>query len=396
MRCLSTTLLVATASAVLLVIVSSKERPLVRQNSKFALSLYKYMSEGHKNFVFSPFSISSCMGMVYGAVTGSNARELAAVMKFTRLERSLHRRFRRLFRQFRSDNYTMSLANRIFVNRPVPVLPKFKRLARFYYGASVKRLDFTHRPRQSVRYINNWVARRTHKKITGLLSTADVKSNTNFVIVNALFFRGFWSLPFRKATKATFHLSNSRTVSVDMMSTPRHRFYRTESKEMRCTILEIPYVGGEVKMYILLPNSANDLPWLEKSLNYDTLRKAVGGMKGWTGALRLPKFRVTSSYDLASVLRTIGLKTSLQHGKVTLISPSPSSVGLADVNHKAAIDVSEERTDASAATAAVTYRSGFFSFGPTVVIDRPFLFIIKHHTGSILFVGRVLDPTARF
>ena len=397
MRCLSTPLLVATASALLLVIVScKKERPLVRQNSKFALSLYKYMSEGHKNFVFSPFSISSCMGMVYGAATGSSARELAAVMKFKRLERSLHRRFRRLFRQFAGGNYTMALANRIFVNRPVPVLPKFKRLARFYYGASVKRLDFTRRPLQSVQYINNWVERRTHKKITGLLSTADIKSNTNFVIVNALFFRGFWRFPFRKATKATFHLSNSRTVSVDMMSTPRNRFLRTESKKMRCTILEIPYVGGEVKMYILLPNSANDLPWLENSLNYDTLQKAVGSMKAWTGSLRLPKFRVTSSYDLASVLRTIGLKTSLQHGKVTLISSSPSSGGLADVNHKACIDVSEERTDASAATAAVSYRSGFFSFGPTVVVDRPFLFIIKHHTGSILFVGRVLDPTARF
>ncbi|KAI0213651.1 Serpin B6 [Lamellibrachia satsuma] len=392
MRCLSTTLLVLAAAAVLLVIVSGRDRALVKANSKFALRLYRYMTHGHRNVVFSPFSISACMAMVFGGATGSSSQELAGILGYSKLGSSVHRRFRRLLRDFRGGNYTMTLANRIFVNRRIPIQRKFARIAQFYYGAPVKKMDFTRRPAAAARFINNWVATKTNQKITNLLSQANIKSSTNLVIVNALFFRAFWSLPFNKATKATFHLTDSRTVFVDMMSTPRHLFNNAYSQEMRCTVYEVPYVAGDATMYILLPKTADGLAWLEGHLNYRTLQKALRNMKGWTGELRLPKFQVTSSYDLTEVLRVLGLKTSLSN--VTLLSSSPSSDGLADVNHKARIDVSEERTDAAAATAAITYRSAFFSFGPAVVIDRPFLFIIKHKTGSILFVGRVLDPTS--
>ncbi len=67
---------------------------------------------------------------------------------------------------------------------------------------------------------------------------------------------------------------------------------------------------------------------------------------------------------------------------------------ITDVLHKATITVDEAGTEAAAATAVIV---GITSIEPgepiPLVIDRPFLFTIEHiPTGTILFMGRVLQP----
>ena len=394
MRCSPKYVLFVTAAAALLYIASSKDTPLVQANSKFALKIYRYMASHNKNVVYSPFSISASMAMLYGGATGTTAIEFAKALQYTKIGRSVHKRFKKLLKKFRGGNYTMTLANQIFINRRVPINGDFQSIAKFFYGAPVKTMDFTGHPAKAVKSINKWVARKTNMKITRLLSRADIKTNTDLVIVNAMFFRAFWSVPFNKATSAKFHLTNSRSISVDTMATPRRKFYTAYSKQMRCNVYRLPYVDNEANMYILLPKSAGDLTYLENHLKYANLQKAISQMKSWTGEIRMPKFRMTSSYDVADVFRGLGMEDALEPGKLTLISSSPSAIGLSNVKHKARIDVSETRTDAAAATAAITYRAGLFNFGPIVSINRPFLFIIKHRSGSIMFVGRVLDPTS--
>ena len=61
------------------------------------------------------------------------------------------------------------------------------------------------------------------------------------------------------------------------------------------------------------------------------------------------------------------------------------------VIHEAIIAVDEKGTTAAAATGIVV---GTTSVPPTLVVDRPFLFFIRHNpTGAILFQGRVVDPS---
>jgi len=65
------------------------------------------------------------------------------------------------------------------------------------------------------------------------------------------------------------------------------------------------------------------------------------------------------------------------------------------VLHKGFISVDEHGTEAAAATAVVA-KAGSATLGhATMAIDRPFLFLIRDRaTGSVLFMGRVLDPTS--
>jgi serpin B len=66
------------------------------------------------------------------------------------------------------------------------------------------------------------------------------------------------------------------------------------------------------------------------------------------------------------------------------------------VIHKAFVDVNEEGTEAAAATGtmmmsmAMSYHSQPINF----IVDHPFIFLIRENkSGSILFMGRVTDPT---
>ena len=61
--------------------------------------------------------------------------------------------------------------------------------------------------------------------------------------------------------------------------------------------------------------------------------------------------------------------------------------------HKAFVAVDETGTEAAAATAVVV--DSYTSAGPEFVANRPFEFYIRDNlSGSILFMGKVADPTA--
>ncbi len=65
-----------------------------------------------------------------------------------------------------------------------------------------------------------------------------------------------------------------------------------------------------------------------------------------------------------------------------------------EVVHQAFIAVDEEGTEAAAATAVIVGLEMAAPGYATVVIDRPFLFLIEHDaTGEILFIGQVTDPS---
>jgi serpin B len=68
---------------------------------------------------------------------------------------------------------------------------------------------------------------------------------------------------------------------------------------------------------------------------------------------------------------------------------------ISDVVHKAFVSVDEEGTEAAAATAVVMKLSAVAEEPVTVTADHPFLFLVRDiETGTILFVGRVVDPGA--
>jgi serpin B len=67
---------------------------------------------------------------------------------------------------------------------------------------------------------------------------------------------------------------------------------------------------------------------------------------------------------------------------------------ISDVIHEAFVAVDEQGTEAAAATAVMMVGAAPGESGPVnFTIDRPFIFLIRDiKTGTILFIGRVLNP----
>jgi serpin B len=160
--------------------------------------------------------------------------------------------------------------------------------------------------------------------------------------------------------------------------------------------LELPYVENELSMIILLPKKSDGLSDLEKAL-------APKDLSGWLAKLRkqkvivsVPKFKMTSKFSLASVLKSMGMTNAFSARADFSGMNGRRDLFISAVIHKAYVDVNEEGTEAAAAT-AVTVR--LTSIAPTQMpvfrADHPFLFLIRdNQSGSILFIGRVMNPNA--
>jgi len=69
---------------------------------------------------------------------------------------------------------------------------------------------------------------------------------------------------------------------------------------------------------------------------------------------------------------------------------------IAKVIHQANIGVDEKGTEAAAATAVLAEVGGGPANWVKFHVDRPFISLLRDvPTGAILFMGRVVDPTAR-
>jgi serpin B len=150
-------------------------------------------------------------------------------------------------------------------------------------------------------------------------------------------------------------------------------------------------------MTILLPDRVDGLEALEKSLT--PARIASLSEKSEFGEVRvtLPKFKVTSSFQLAKTLATLGMPDAFDPQTADFLGiATQEALYLSDMVHKAYVDVNEKGTEAAAATGMVFAAGAMAPAQPReFVADHPFLFMIRDSaSGAILFLGRVGNPKA--
>ena len=149
-------------------------------------------------------------------------------------------------------------------------------------------------------------------------------------------------------------------------------------------------------MVILLPKQNNGLPLLESELSADKLSSWLKDMTRKEVELHLPRFKMTAEFSLKDVLVSLGMVDAFSGAADFSGMDGSKELAVAEVLHKAFVEVKEEGTEAAAATAVVTVGGSAFNSGQTVFrADHPFLFLICHKkTGSLLFLGRVMNPSA--
>ena len=372
---------------------------VVEGNNEFAFDLYHRLAEKPGNKFFSPYSISTALGMTYAGARGNTAKEMAKTLHFTLDNEQLHSAFGELIRKIqgadKKRNYELAVANSLWGNSDLSLDPKFLRITQTDHQARFQFVNFSGDPTGSRRTINGWVEGKTNNKVVDLISPELITEDTRLVLVNAIYFKADWAVPFRKETTQSeeFIIPGTPAFKVLMMRNILTACYM-ENDDLQ--LAQFMYKDNEVSMVVILPKKKDGLAEVEKKLSAKVLEQALARVQEVRLQVALPKFKLTEGFPLAKELGGLGMKDAFDPRVADFKGMVPiASLFIYAVVHKAFVGVDEKGTEAAGATAVVMATDEYIKRLPPVPFraDHPFLFLIRHNaTGSVLFVGRVFDP----
>jgi serpin B len=380
---------------------SNEQALLVEGNSAFAFELYQALKGEGGNLFYSPYSISMALAMTYAGARGDTAQEMADTLGFLLEQERLHPAFNWLDAELASrgegaqgkdsEGFRLNIVNAIWGQKDYSFLPTFLDVLAENYGAGLRILDFISETEKSRVTINDWVSDQTEGRIKDLIPQGAIDALTRLVLTNAIYFNAAWEYPFDEDITANgpFYLLDGGQVSVPMMK-QTESFGYAEGDGYQA--IELLYDGDELSMVILLPTSGN-FESFEEGLQADKVRDILSDLQLTEVALTMPEFEFDSDFSLKDTLAEMGMPIAFSGAADFSGMTGNPELAISDVLHKAFVSVDEAGTEAAAATAVIMRLTAVPQPPVPVTLDRPFVFLIRDiETGSILFVGRVLNP----
>jgi serpin B len=379
---------------------SAQLQSLVAGNTAFALDLYAQLKTMPGNLFFSPFSISTALGMTYAGAKGDTRKQMAAVLHFDE-GNQIHSGFGQLQQQLadagKQTGIELSVANALWAQQGHPFLPEFVTIPRDEYQANLNQTDFASAAEAARTEVNRWVAQRTKDRIQDILPPGSLTSLTRLVLANAIYFKGAWARPFSKAatSEQPFHLSTTTKTIVPLMCDVDEVGY-IENDDFQA--VELPYSGRELSMVILLPRQVEGCASLEARLKPALISGALSRLKRQKVELYVPRFKLESSFDLNNTLARMGMTDAFSSKADFSGMDGTRLLYISGVFHKAWGEVNEEGTEAAAATVVAVAAKAMSRPPPPPLpvfrADHPFIFFIRDtRSGSVLFLGRLADPS---
>lgn len=368
----------------------------VNKNSDFVLNLYQMLTAHNTdNILFSPYSLSTAMGMTYSGANGETQEQIAQVFGFAENDKKFHKSFGKLQDDILSrgsKGVQIDIANRVWTDKDYKFRWGYLRKVKQAYGANIVPMPFRTEPDNCRLKINDWVEEKTHGHIPNLLPNGSITNLTAMVLTNAVYFNGHWAHRFdeENTIEQDFHTIDEKIVPIPMMRQKgEFRYYEDE----RVQVLELPYAGDQYSMQILLPSEKFPLYALERELTTETLSRFSQSLKPSSVSITLPKFKFDSEYEMKDLLSRMGMPIAFSDEADFTRMSKKNDLKIDKVFHKAFISLTEEGTEAAAATAVVIVRKTSIMPPLEFNANRPFVFLIKdNQSGAILFMGRYTKP----
>ncbi|MBN1656082.1 MAG: serpin family protein [Deltaproteobacteria bacterium] len=388
-------------------------------NARFAFDLYHKLvaeAESGDNLIVSPHSISVALAMAYAGARGNTEKEMAHVLHFALSQKLLHPVFNYLALELATraepsadgqdieqnadaeekedSGFQLSIVNAAWPAIGFEMVPEYIDVLQKYYNSALYPVSYED-PERAREIINGWVAEQTARRIDDLIPSRLLDSDTVLVLTNAVYFKAAWVNHFdeSKTSDRVFHLWDGGDVTVPMME-QQFDFRYAEGESWQA--VEIPYEREELSMVLIVPKAASNLTQLEASLSYEQLSLVIEALEVRDTLIRMPKFSFKADFSLKQPLIDLGMVDAFGPADFSGITEE-GGISICDVLHNAFIAVDEAGTEAAAATAVIfkTIDGGGSYEQAKITLDRPFIFLIRDNpTGAIVFLGRVVDPTA--
>jgi serpin B len=337
-----------------------------------------------RNVAVGGHSIHQVLGMLYAGARGKTAADMETALGWQVPADRVHATLNALDLELlsRGDDVRLSIANRMWAQKGLAVMPAFLDTLTRDYGAPLALADFAADPGAARAAINKWVERATGDKIPELFPAPAIHGLTRVVLANAMYLDAPWKykLDPKQTVKAPFTRLDGRRVDVDMM---HYDEFLPSAWDVDWQAVELPYRGDELAMVFIVPR---DLRAFETRLTPERLQEVFDKIKHGGIHLSLPRLSFSFHASMKETLGGLGLASMFAGADFSGIAPGLS---VEHFEHEVFLEVDEEGTRAAAATGAALPAS----HGPSVAVDRPFLFAIRDRpTGAVLFLGRVVDP----
>ncbi|KAM5129307.1 serine protease inhibitor A6-like [Mantella aurantiaca] len=362
----------------------------------FAVRIYKFMSSrtarAPLNLLFSPISIYTTLAMLsLGARSATRTAILQGMgLNCTKTDKDLNEAYRKLLHVIAMQTRTaeFQLGNEIFMEKSVNFSTKYQQNVIYYYNASMHAISFSD-TQIAKNTINTLVSKRTNNKIPNIVRS--LGSKTMMVVLDYSILQAKWKFEFDKQNTEMrdFFLSDDRKVSVPMMRREgTYKSYRDD--EMNCNVVEVPYVNNIILM-IIVPE-LGQLYKLEQKLTIDRIKNYFSATQTSVLDLYIPKvcFDNFANVKYALLAMEMGNIFSSDNADFSKMSKKPR-LKVSEVYHQSYANITEGTSEVSSATAS---QSNFVYSNPQFKADRPFFMVIFHrNTRTILWMGRVMDPS---
>ncbi|XP_069616377.1 serpin E3 isoform X3 [Ranitomeya imitator] len=372
-------------------------------NTEFAVNLYKTVvtTENSTNVVISPSSVATSLGLLQFGAQGSTFNQIEKTLGYNVYDKTVEGFMKSMLRELSNSSQDTSIhtACALFLQAGIPISTQFTehvtQWAQWANG-SIQPTNFTEHNRTSSQ-INQWVQRNTGGGVKTLVPGGNFGSGyTQIALVSTMYYRSKWKTKFSFADTQTlpFISADGSVVKVPMMhQTVDVNYGQFETPSLKkFTVVELPYLGNTVSMFVVLPTDRNThLASIESNLISKTIAMWANGMKRIRMDVFLPRFKLESYTDLRLLLPALGVSDLFDPRKADFKGISEQrSLYVSQASHKAEIEVEEGGTKGSGVSAMVLLKR---SRMPMFKADRPFFFFLRQaNSGLVLFIGRVTNP----
>ncbi|KAL3309446.1 hypothetical protein Ciccas_012008 [Cichlidogyrus casuarinus] len=380
--------------------------------TKFVGSLYANASCKETNKVLGPASVYSALLLVLAGADGETRAELLNAMGIhsDAGNDAIHAKafdlFLKDFNKNEADGPELVSANRVYVQKDFAINQTYLNHLKTKYQVEASNVDFGGNAKAVANQANAFVEETTRGKITEIVQPENLNALTVLLLINAMYFKGLWNEMFeeRFTEDEEFHRIGSSAVKVPFMKDTSERkigFQRFADFQ----VLYLPFKNTGIKMAIVLPDEKGGLIKMTENLfsgDYKDFQEILNHSTDWAGheyILHLPKFEISSTFDLNETLSKMGVKLAFLKGQADLSRINANgarNLFISKVLHKAYLKADEKGAEAAAVTACdVQIECAMISPPRIITVDHPFLVVIINEQKVPLFIGEVRDPSAK-
>ncbi|NXB09301.1 SERP3 protein, partial [Cnemophilus loriae] len=346
--------------------------------TEFAISLYRHVSEteNRTNLVVSPASVAVSLELLQFGAQGNTFTELQDALGY-----SIHGNVLKILLMVLTDSSQgteVQLGCSLFVDAGVQLSPDFTERAARWANGSLLQTNLTD---PNTTHIQEWITPDlADGDVHGMTVESAGSSLSQVTLVSTLYFRSMWQkkFSFMDTQMLPFTTAEGSILKVPTMHhTAEVNYGQFQTAALEAfSVVELPYLGEKLSMFLVLPShKRTPLSQIESHLSAKTITLWANSLKRTKIDIFLPRFSIQSLFDLKTVFSALGIRDAFDPITANFKGISEQdSLYISEAIHKAEIEVTEDGTKASGATAMVLLKR---SRTPIFKADRPFTFFLR-------------------